>query len=122
MTTQSPKTRNWKTTAVTAVLAAAMTTTALTANACSRWVADTDHGIAIIRTYDWADQLGAYAHVHPVGEERVSSPTPGSSLAGGRNRLTGDRDSPGPIVSGCQTGRFVGAVDGNRTHVISLGS
>lgn len=77
MNTKSNTARSWKSMAVTAVLAAAMTSTALTANACSRWVADTDHGIAVIRTYDWADQLGAVAHVHPVGEERVSSPTPG---------------------------------------------
>ncbi len=77
MKTSNTKSRSLKSLAVTAVMAAVMTSTAMTATACSRWVADTDHGTAIIRTYDWADQLGAVAHVHPVGEERVSSPTPG---------------------------------------------
>ncbi|PRY23184.1 choloylglycine hydrolase [Aliiruegeria haliotis] len=77
MKSLNQKARSWKSLVVTGVLAAAMTSSALTANACSRWVADTDHGIAVIRTYDWADQLGAVARVHPVGEVRVSSPTPG---------------------------------------------
>ena len=77
MKAQTKTSRSWTSNAVKAILVAALSTSAVTAQACSRWVADTDHGIAVIRTYDWADQLGAVAHVHPVGEQRVSHPTPG---------------------------------------------
>ena len=40
-------------------------------------MADTDNGIAVIRTYDRAEQFSVVAHVYPLGEERLSSSTPG---------------------------------------------
>ncbi|MDK3075870.1 hypothetical protein QO034_22715 [Sedimentitalea sp. JM2-8] len=74
MKASTTKTRSWTSTAITAVLAGVMTTTALTANACTRFVTDTNHGMIVTRSLDWGgSRLGAYARVHPEGEVRVSS-------------------------------------------------
>lgn len=74
MKASSTKNRSWTSTAITAILAATVTTTAVTANACSRFVADTDHGTIVTRSLDWGgSRLGAYARVHPEGEARASS-------------------------------------------------
>lgn len=58
--------------AVLAVTAAAVIAAPFNAQACSRYVAETDHGISVIRSLDWGQKLGAVAKVHPVGEVRTS--------------------------------------------------
>ncbi len=68
MISQSPKTRSWTSTAITAVLAAAMTTTALTADACT-WVSfDNDLGNTFIsRSMEWPGELNAHVAKAPRG-------------------------------------------------------
>lgn len=58
--------------AVIAATAAAVIAAPFNAQACSRYVADTDHGVSVIRSLDWGQKLGAIAKVHPVGEMRTS--------------------------------------------------
>ncbi|MDK3075743.1 linear amide C-N hydrolase [Sedimentitalea sp. JM2-8] len=66
------KTRSFKTTVITAVLAAAMTTTALSANTCSRLVTDTEYGTLLIRSADWVSSapFDAQVSVFPEGRAR----------------------------------------------------
>lgn len=65
--------RSLKSTAATAIMALVMSSTAMSAVACTRYIAQTDHGAIVMRSVDWGEKLGAVGHVHPVGEARRTS-------------------------------------------------
>ncbi|MTI17951.1 linear amide C-N hydrolase [Rhodobacteraceae bacterium RKSG542] len=66
---KSIKNNKIATIALATVTVAAMATNAL---ACTRYIANTDHGPTTIRSLDWGERLGAVAAIHPVGEVRLS--------------------------------------------------
>lgn len=68
---------------IACTVAASVLASAIPAQACTTWVADTAHGVTVTRSVDWYTPLGGVAHVYPKQSE-LSSDVAGKYAAGAK--------------------------------------